>query len=102
MGKAIATEYAGRSAQPYRYTTLGHLALLGRYTGVAELGPITFTGLPAWIFWHLVYLQRNPSWTKRIRLVIDWLLAGILGRETGQLRLGTGLPQHRRVLEPKA
>jgi NADH dehydrogenase len=101
VGKVIATEYAGRSAQPYRYTTLGHLALLGRYTGVAELGPITFTGLPAWVFWHLVYLQRNPSWAKRIRLVADWLLAGILGRETGQLRLGTGLPQRMRVLEPK-
>src|SRR3989475_552093 len=101
VGKAIATEYAGRPAQPYRYTMLGHLALLGRSTGVAELGPITFTGLPAWVFWHLVYLQRNPSWAKRIRLVIDWLLAGILGRETGQLRLGTGLPQRKRVLEPK-
>jgi NADH dehydrogenase len=102
VGKAIATEYAGRPAMPYRYTTLGHLALLGHYTGVAEVGPITFGGLPAWILWHLAYLLRNPSWNKRIRLVVDWLLSGILGRETGQLRLGTELPLRERVLEPKA
>lgn len=101
VGKAIATEYARRPARPYRYMTLGHLALLGRYTGVAEVGPITFGGLPAWILWHLAYLLRNPSWAKRIRLVVDWLLSGILGRETGQLRLGSELPQRRGVLEPK-
>src|SRR5207244_12864321 len=46
VGKAIATEYAGRSGQRYGYTTLGHLALLGRYNGVAALGPINLTGLP--------------------------------------------------------
>ena len=101
VGKAIATEYASRPASPYRYTTLGHLALLGHYTGVAEIGRIAFTGPAAWIFWHLAYLQRNPSWTRRVRLVLDWLLSGVLGRETGQLRLGTGLPQRKRVLEPK-
>ncbi len=101
VGKAISTEYASRPALPYRYTPLGHLALLGHYTGVAEVGPITFGGLPAWILWHLAYLLRNPSWAKRIRLVVDWLLSGILGRDTGQLRLDTGLPQRRRVLEPK-
>ncbi len=101
IGKAIATECAGRSAKPYRYMMLGHLALLGSHTGVAQVGPITFTGLPAWVFWHLVYLLRNPSWIKRIRLVVDWLLSGLLGRETGQLRLGAEQPQRRRVLEPK-
>jgi NADH:ubiquinone reductase (H+-translocating) len=101
VGKAIATEFAGRPSLPYRYTPLGHLGLLGHYTAVAEVGSISFGGFPAWILWHLVYLVRNPSWNKRIRLVVDWLLAGILGRDTGQLRLGTGLPERRRVLEPK-
>ncbi len=99
VSKAIATEYAKRPAVPYRYTTLGHMALLGHYTGVAEVGPLTFDGFPAFLLWHLVYLLRNPSWTKRIRLVVDWLLSGVLGREIGELHLDTELPQRRRVLE---
>lgn len=102
VGKAIATEYAGRPAPLYRYTTLGHLALLGRYTGVARVGPITFGGLLAWLFWHLTYLVRNPSWTKRIRLVSDWLEAGILGREIGQLRLDTERTEHSKAPEAQA
>ena len=101
VGKAIAEVYAGRAAPVYRYKTLGHLALLGHYTGVAEIGPVAFGGLVAWILWHLAYLLRNPSWTKRIRLVIDWLLSGILGREIGQLRLDTELTERRRTLLPQ-
>ncbi len=99
VGKTIATEYAKKPTHPYRYTTLGHLALLGRYTGVAELGPLTFDGPLAFLLWHLAYLYRNPSWTKRIRLLVDWLLSAILGREIGQLRLETEHLQHRSILE---
>lgn len=95
VGQTIAAEYAGRPTPPYRYTPLGHLALLGRYTGVARVGPLTLTGLPAWLLWHLAYIWRNPSWHKRIRLIIDWLLSGLLGRETGQMRLTTGLEHSR-------
>jgi NADH dehydrogenase len=99
VGKTIAMQHADSSAEPYRYVTLGHLALLGRRTAVARVGSLTFTGLPAWIFWHVAYLLLNPSWDKRIRLVIDWLLSALLGRETGQLRLDVGLPQRKKVLE---
>ena len=101
VGNAIAAECAKRTVRLYRYAPLGHMALLGHYTGVAEVGPFTFDGLPAFLLWHLTYLVRDPSWTKRIRLVVDWLLSGILGREIGQLRLGIGLPQRRRVPEAK-
>lgn len=90
VGKTIAAEYAKREIYPYRYAPLGHLALLGHYSGVAEIGPLTFDGFLAFLLWHLVYLVRNPSWTKRIRLLVDWTLSAILGREIGELRLGTG------------
>jgi NADH:ubiquinone reductase (H+-translocating) len=101
VGEAIAEEYAGRPAPVYRYKILGHLALLSHYTGVAKVGPVAFGGLPAWILWHVAYLLRNPSWAKRIRLVVDWLLSGIVGREIGQLRLDTELTERRRVLQPQ-
>src|SRR5262249_32708350 len=74
VGKTIAMQSAGRTIKPYRYIPLGHLALLGRHTAVAEVGPVIFTGLPAWLFWHMAYLALNPSWNKRMRLVVDWLV----------------------------
>jgi NADH dehydrogenase len=93
VGKEIANRCIHQPVLPYRYLPLGHLALLGHATGVARVGPLTFGGLPAWLLWHLVYLLRNPSWKKRIRLGVDWLLSGLLGPEAGQLRLETDLSQ---------
>jgi NADH dehydrogenase len=101
VGRTIAREYAKRPARPYRYTPLGHLALLGHYVGVAEIGPFRFEGFPAFLLWHLTYLVRNPSWRKRIRLVVDWTLSALLGREIGELRLDTEQAAEQRVLETR-
>nr|MBA2364012.1 NAD(P)/FAD-dependent oxidoreductase [Chloroflexia bacterium] len=74
----------------YSPRSLGHLVLLGRHAGVAHIGPLTFTGLPAWLLWHAYYLSHIPSWRNRIFLLTGWLLAALTGRETSQLRLDAG------------
>jgi NADH dehydrogenase len=93
IARSIAADLDGEEFRPYEYGTLGHLSLLGKRTGVAEVGPLTFSGLPAWVVWHGAYLLRIGSWRKRIRLLDDWTLAEMLGRETSQLRLDG---EHRR------
>lgn len=89
IAQSIAADLKGQEYRPYEYKTLGHLALLGKRTGVATVGPLTFSGFPAWVVWHGTYLLRIRSWRKRIRLLDDWFLAEIIGRETSQLRLDT-------------
>ena len=87
VGKAIAAAIRGESFPPFRFKPLGHLALLGSYTGVAEIGPFTFTGLVAWVMWHGYYLTHIPSWRNRIHLVADWLLSWVTGPDTTKLPL---------------
>ena len=88
---AIAARLEGRQIGPFQFKPRGHLALLGRRTGVAQIGPLTISGLPAWLLWHGYYLSHIPSWRNRIRLAVDWLQAALTGRETGQLRLRPGV-----------
>ncbi len=102
VGATIALDYAGKQAPTYRYSTQGHLALIGHRTGVAEIGRFTFSGFPAFILWHLVYLERIPSWAKRIRLVTDWLISALLGPDTGQMRLSQESPRAKKVISPRA
>lgn len=97
VGEVIGKQLAGRPQRAFRYLPLGHLILLGRRAAVARIGSLTLTGWVAWMVWHLAYLQRIPSWTRRICLLADWLLSGLFGRETSQLRLDPGLSPHRRV-----
>ncbi len=87
VAEAIATGLAGGTVGPFRFAPRGHLALLGHRTGVAQVGRFVFTGLPAWTLWHGYYLARIPTWRNRLHLLSDLLLAGLTGRETGQLRL---------------
>jgi NADH dehydrogenase len=90
-GDAIATLIEGGQPKPFRFRTLGRLALLGERTGVAEVFGHAFAGIPAWLLWHGYYLSKIPSWRNRLRLLIALALAEFTGRETAQLRLGSSM-----------
>ncbi len=90
VAATIAAGLDHREASAFRFAPKGHLALLGHRTGVARVGRWAFGGLPAWLLWHGYYLTRIPSWRNRLRLATGWALSGIVGRDTGQLDLGTG------------
>jgi NADH dehydrogenase len=92
VARSIAAAVNGRPAPAFRYAPRGHLALLGRRTGVARLGPLIFVGLPAWLIWHGYYLSHIPSWRNRARLLLDWTLSAFAGSETSELRLGRDGP----------
>ncbi|MBF6611705.1 MAG: NAD(P)/FAD-dependent oxidoreductase [Chloroflexi bacterium] len=92
VGKAIAAAIRGEQSPPFHFKPLGHLALLGNYTGVAEVGPFTFTGPLAWIMWHGYYLWHVPSWRNRVHLLADWLLSWLTGPDTTKLPLNTAYP----------
>ena len=92
VAHAIVAECTGRQAAPYRFSSRGHFTLLGHHTAVAQVGPLTLTGLPAWLLWHGYYLSHIPSWRNRVRLAVDWSLAALTGRDTAQLRLGMETP----------
>jgi NADH dehydrogenase len=87
VGQAIAAAIRGQDASPFRFKPLGHLALLGNLTGVAEIGPFTFTGPLAWAMWHGYYLWHIPSWRNRVHLLADWLLSWLTGPDTTKLPL---------------
>jgi NADH dehydrogenase len=99
VGDAIAALIDGGQPKPFRFRTLGRLALLGERTGVAEVFGHAFAGIPAWLLWHGYYLSKIPSWRNRLRLLIALALAEVTGRETAQLRLepsAGGKRSHRR------
>jgi len=95
VAQAIVASLAGDHVPAYRFSSRGHLTLLGRHTAVAEVGPLTVTGLLAWLLWHGYYVTHIPCWRNRVRLVADWILAALTGRETTELRLGVESPAER-------
>ena len=65
--------------QPFRYTPIGELALVGRRRGVARIYNKNFCGFTAYVLWRMVYFAKLPSMRQRIRVLSDWLLDAVLG-----------------------
>jgi len=83
--KNIEAAIVGRPLKPFVFTTLGQLATIGRRTGVAMMFGFKFSGFIAWAMWRGVYLIKLPRLAKKLRVVMDWTLDLLFGRDIEQL-----------------
>jgi NADH:ubiquinone reductase (H+-translocating) len=62
----------GQPTQPFRFKALGQLCSIGGYQAVAEMMGVRISGLLAWFMWRGVYLFKLPTWSRRIKVALDW------------------------------
>jgi NADH:ubiquinone reductase (H+-translocating) len=82
--KNIARAVVGEPLKPFHYKTIGMLASIGHHSGVAMLFGIKFSGFIAWWMWRSVYLLKLPRLAKKIRVMMDWTLDLLFGRDIEQ------------------
>lgn len=82
--KNIEATINDRPLKPFVYTTLGLLATIGRRTGVAMVFGFKFSGFIAWWMWRTIYLAKLPRLAKKLRVMMDWTLDLLFGREIEQ------------------
>jgi len=83
--KNIEAAIDGRPLKPFVFTTLGQLATIGRRTGVAMVFGFKFSGLIAWAMWRSIYLMKLPGLAKKVRVMMDWTLDLLFGRDIEQM-----------------
>lgn len=76
----IVATLRGEEPEPFVYTPIGELALVGKNTGVAQVYGVNISGRLAWAMWRGVYLAKMPDWKQRTRILLDWLLDLTIGR----------------------
>lgn len=81
----LAALIRGRPLRPFRFRSLGSLASIGHYQAVAQIGGLPLSGLPAWLAWRAVYLAKLPSFNRKLRVSLDWLLEWLLPTDIVQL-----------------
>jgi NADH dehydrogenase len=90
---AAALGGSGASARPFRYRTKGVVAELGRSQAVAITFGIRWRGLPAWLIARTYHLLLMPGVERKLRLLMDWNVALMFGRDTSSPgRLGSPTP----------
>jgi NADH:ubiquinone reductase (H+-translocating) len=91
----LATLGSGR-VRPFRYRTKGVVAELGDTEAVALTLGVRWHGRPAWFIARTYHLLLMPGMGRKLRLLMDWNVALLFGRDTSAPgRLGSPTPLER-------
>jgi len=83
----ILAELRGWDKKPYRYTNNGEAVSLGSSKAVARFYNFRFYGFPARVIWIGAYSFLVTGSYNRVRIITDWALSFIYGRDTTILKL---------------
>jgi NADH:ubiquinone reductase (H+-translocating) len=78
----------------YRYRTLGEVATLGRYKGIASVFGFPLKGFLGWWVTRTYHLYQLPLLSRKLRVVTDWTVALFFRRDIAELGV---LEQPRRL-----
>jgi NADH:quinone reductase (non-electrogenic) len=85
LGRNVAAALRGRPIEPFAYRSIGGVASLGRYKGVAIVWGVRFTGFPAWFLHRSYHLFAMPTLARRVKVAMDWTVALLFPRDIAQL-----------------
>jgi hypothetical protein len=89
QGKALAKNLVrvlqGQKPEPIRIKALGTLAAYGCYSAVAKVFGIRLSGFPAWFMWRTVYLSKMPTFSRKLRVALDWTADLLIRKDVVQL-----------------
>lgn len=93
VAKNVAATLSGAPPRRFTYRTKGVVAELGRNEAVALTLGVRWQGLPAWLIARTYHLIMLPGLGRRLRLLVDWNVALIFGRDVSDPGpLGTAAP----------
>jgi NADH dehydrogenase len=67
----------GRPPRPFVYDTLGMMGSLGHSRAFGQLIKLRVHGVLAWFVRRTYYLLQMPGWSRRLRIMIDWIFAAL-------------------------
>src|SRR3954469_12903849 len=86
VGDNVAAALSGSGkTRPFRYRTLGVFVDMGRKKAVASTLGIRWRGFPAWFLARTYHLALMPGTNRRVRLLVDWTVGLMFGRDSAEL-----------------
>jgi NADH:ubiquinone reductase (H+-translocating) len=92
VARTILAELTGAQAVrgEFRYRDYGTMSTIGKSRAVAEIGPLRFGGLAAWLAWLMLHVTVLIGFRNRLAVLISWIYSYVFFRRGS--RLITGAP----------
>ena len=85
VARNVAAALGNGRVRPFRYRTLGVFVDMGRHQAVASTMGIRWRGGLAWWLARTYHLAMMPSIGRKLRLLADWNVGLLFGRDTAEL-----------------
>ena len=72
VAQAIMNRLKGERVKPFRYFNKGNLAVIGRFSAVADFGTLRLSGWIAWLVWLFVHLMYLVGFQNRVLVFVQW------------------------------
>ncbi|HET9890817.1 MAG TPA: NAD(P)/FAD-dependent oxidoreductase [Mycobacterium sp.] len=89
VASAIKAELGGANPaerEPFQYFDKGSMATVSRFSAVAKIGPVEFSGLFAWFAWLVLHLVYLVGFKTKISTLLSWTVT-FLSTRRGQLTI---------------
>jgi NADH:quinone reductase (non-electrogenic) len=83
----ILSDIRGRDKKPYHYTNTAEAISLGSSDAAVRFYGLRLYGFPARLIWLVGYSSLVTGESNRIRIIMDWLLSLVFGRDVTFINL---------------
>ena len=73
--------------QKFAYHSKGQMAIIGKRAGITTFLGMNISGFWAWLLWRNVYLSKIPTFDKKFRVLLDWVIDLFFDRDISRLKL---------------
>ncbi len=87
--RTIKAELSGANPadrEPFQYFDKGSMATVSRFSAVAKIGPVEFSGLIAWFAWLVLHLVYLVGFKTKVSTLLSWIVT-FLSTRRGQLTI---------------
>ncbi len=88
--RLIRDRLRNEKTKPFRYFDKGSLATIGRNSAVAQIGPLQFSGILAWLAWLFIHLLYIVEFENRLIIAMHWAYDYFTYNRGARLITGTG------------
>ncbi len=89
VATALKAELGGADPaqrEPFQYFDKGSMATVSRFSAVAQIGPLEFSGFIAWLAWLVLHLVYLVGFKTKVSTLLSWTVT-FLSTRRGQLTI---------------
>lgn len=100
VGRNLDRLVRAKPLRSFRFSGIGEGCSIGHRRAVAHIKGIPVRGVLGWLVWRVTFMYFTPSWDRKLRILLDWVLTTASGRDIANIRMNEPFGVRHELYEP--